>query len=200
MRSSSNIFVIAWHQADGSLPIFNKSSSRSSNICLITHNVPRKRQKTPRCRVHLANRTGRRTRHGTDTIVPGKYDNQPEKKKVQNVTGEKEKKTRLTKKQKYQFPQARPLSTREQAQVDAYRALREKFHEGPDYSVLEVASSAARKGDQNRALFDPFNGMPSYSGRYQRKKRTIPDLRRRGFGWFHPFNPGCVHVRWLGSC
>ena len=76
----------------------------------------------------------------------------------------------------------RPLDDREQNQVDRYRSLREQFHEGPDYSVLDVAASAARKDSAARAHFDPFYGMPSYSDRYQRKKRMVPKIQGRYFG------------------
>lgn len=73
------------------------------------------------------------------------------------------------------------LTPREQLQVDLYRSLRERFHEGPYYSVLDVASSSAKKGSAARANYDPFHGMPSYSGRYQKKKRTLPKLQGRPY-------------------
>lgn len=78
------------------------------------------------------------------------------------------------------------LNAREQRQVDRYRQLREQFHEGPYYSVLDAASSSAKKGSAARANYDPFHGMPSYSGRYQKKKRTIPKLQGR------PYSE-CIH-------
>ncbi|OJJ48902.1 hypothetical protein ASPZODRAFT_60873 [Penicilliopsis zonata CBS 506.65] len=82
---------------------------------------------------------------------------------------------------KYSVPPARLLSAREQLQVDQYRELRERHHEGPYYSVLDVAASAARKGSAARAHFDPFHGMPSYSRRYQKKKRALPRLQGRTY-------------------
>lgn len=47
--------------------------------------------------------------------------------------------------------------------------------------MLDAVSSTAKKDTAERANFDPFHGMPSYSGRYQKKQRKIPDLRGRSF-------------------
>ncbi|KAI9924481.1 hypothetical protein MW887_007108 [Aspergillus wentii] len=82
---------------------------------------------------------------------------------------------------KYTVPHARLLKPQEQIQVDYYRDLRERYHEGPYYSVLNAASSAAKKGSAARAHFDPFNGMPTYSGKYQKKRRTIPKIQGREY-------------------
>jgi DNA-directed RNA polymerase III subunit RPC7 len=84
--------------------------------------------------------------------------------------------------QKYTVPRARPLTAREQIQVDLYRQLRERFHDGPYYSVLKSDSSSAKKDSSARAEFDPFHGMPSYSGRYQKKRRAAPNLKGRPYG------------------
>lgn len=82
---------------------------------------------------------------------------------------------------KYSVPIARPLNQREQIQVDLYRALRERFHEGPDYSVLGVAGLEAKGDSKAKAQIDPFHSMPAYSGRYQRKRRTAPNMTGRPF-------------------
>ncbi|KAJ5575816.1 hypothetical protein N7535_002742 [Penicillium sp. DV-2018c] len=82
---------------------------------------------------------------------------------------------------KYSVPLARKLSLAEQSQVDYYRRLREGFHEGPYYSVLDASSTNAKKGSAARANFDPFHGMPTYSGRYQKKRRTIPKITGRSY-------------------
>ncbi|KAJ5177019.1 uncharacterized protein N7482_002896 [Penicillium canariense] len=80
----------------------------------------------------------------------------------------------------YVVPLARKLSPTEQSAVNHYRHLRERFHEGPYYSVLDTSSSSAKKGSVARANFDPFHGMPSYSGRYQKKRRTLPKVANIG--------------------
>jgi DNA-directed RNA polymerase III subunit RPC7 len=83
---------------------------------------------------------------------------------------------------KYTVPFARKLSPAEQSQVDYYRHLRESFNEGPYYSVLDASSSNAKKGSVARVNFDPFHGMPTYSGRYQKKRRTLPRIAGRSYG------------------
>ncbi|KAJ5104466.1 hypothetical protein NUU61_001813 [Penicillium alfredii] len=82
---------------------------------------------------------------------------------------------------KYVVPLARKLNPREQSQVDYYRGLRERFHEGPYYSVLDASSSTAKKGSAARVNFDPFHGMPTYSGRYQKKRRTLPKISGQSY-------------------
>jgi len=84
--------------------------------------------------------------------------------------------------QKYNVPHAKKLTPREQSEVDRYRKLREMIHEGPYYTVIDIAASAAKKGSAARAQFDPFYGMPSYSERYQKKRRTLPTLSGRPYG------------------
>ncbi|KAL2865620.1 DNA-directed RNA polymerase III subunit C31 [Aspergillus lucknowensis] len=82
---------------------------------------------------------------------------------------------------KYAVPRARPISDREQVQVNLYRTLRERFHDGPYYSVLGVSSESNGYSASSKANFDPFNGMPSYSGKYQKKKRLVPRLQGRPY-------------------
>ncbi|KAL5043918.1 DNA-directed RNA polymerase III, subunit Rpc31 [Aspergillus fruticulosus] len=82
---------------------------------------------------------------------------------------------------KYNIPRPRPLSAREQTQVDLYRSLRERFHDGPYYSILGVSAGAAGYTGSSKANFDPFNGMQSYSGKYQKKKRLVPKIQGRPY-------------------
>ncbi|KAJ5994974.1 hypothetical protein N7481_001951 [Penicillium waksmanii] len=76
----------------------------------------------------------------------------------------------------YVVPLARKLSPREQSSTNYYRSLRERYHEGAYYSVIDVSASNSKKGSSNRTNFDPFHGMPSYAGRYQKKRRTVPKI------------------------
>ncbi|KAJ5921259.1 III C31 subunit of DNA-directed RNA polymerase [Penicillium verhagenii] len=82
--------------------------------------------------------------------------------------------------QAFTVPWARKLSAKEQNEVDHYRTLRERDQEGPHYSVLDSSSSSAKKGSAARVNFDPFTGMPSYSGRYQKKRRMLPQIEPTG--------------------
>ncbi|QKX60952.1 uncharacterized protein TRUGW13939_08098 [Talaromyces rugulosus] len=81
----------------------------------------------------------------------------------------------------YELPRAGILQIRERGEVDHYRALRENFHNGPYYAVVNAASTTAKKGTKERAQFDPFHGMESYSTRYQKRKRTIPNISDREY-------------------
>ncbi|WEW56551.1 DNA-directed RNA polymerase III subunit C31 [Emydomyces testavorans] len=77
---------------------------------------------------------------------------------------------------KYKVPRAKPLSPLEAPQVDHYRKLREKIHNGPFYTVLSGPPSYGRGGPPARAQFDPFQGMATYGQRYLKKARTLPKL------------------------
>ncbi|EED12992.1 conserved hypothetical protein [Talaromyces stipitatus ATCC 10500] len=81
----------------------------------------------------------------------------------------------------YDTPKAEPLSKRERAEVDQYRALRDHFQNGPYYAAVNAASTSAKQGTKERAQFDPFHGMPSYSARYQKRKRTVPKIAGREY-------------------
>jgi DNA-directed RNA polymerase III subunit RPC7 len=83
--------------------------------------------------------------------------------------------------QPYDTPTAEPLQKRERSEVDRYRALRDRFQNGPYYAAVNAASTSAKKGTKERAEFDPFNGMPSYSSRYQKRKRTVPKIAGREY-------------------
>lgn len=88
--------------------------------------------------------------------------------------------------QAYVVPFARKLNPQEQSEVNWGRHFRDRLREGPFFSVLDVTSTSARKGTAARANFDPFNGMPSFSSRYQKKRRTVPtvDPNEREWGEF----------------
>ncbi|KAJ5223531.1 hypothetical protein N7468_008073 [Penicillium chermesinum] len=89
----------------------------------------------------------------------------------------------------YVVPFARKLSAQEQSEVDWGRHLRERLREGPFFSVLDVTSTSARKGTAARANFDPFNGMPSFSSRYQKKRRTVPLIDPNEREWVMRYFP-----------
>jgi DNA-directed RNA polymerase III subunit RPC7 len=84
--------------------------------------------------------------------------------------------------QNYDVPKADKLQPREQREVDRYRALRERFHDGPYHAIVNEASTSAKKDSKLRAQFDPFHGMPSYTEKYRKRKRTIPHLAGREYG------------------
>ncbi|OKL57535.1 hypothetical protein UA08_07114 [Talaromyces atroroseus] len=81
----------------------------------------------------------------------------------------------------YDIPQAEKLDRRERAGVDRYLAHCDQFKNGPYYAVINAASTSAKRGTKERAQFDPFHGMPSYSARYQKRKRTVPKMSGRNY-------------------
>ncbi|KAL6718645.1 DNA-directed RNA polymerase III subunit C31 [Lecanora helva] len=67
-----------------------------------------------------------------------------------------------------------PLTEDEKRTIKNYKTLREKIHDGPHFTVLPENVRTAKPGqkpDTAAAAFDPFDGMPKYSDRYQRKKK-----------------------------
>ncbi|KAK2766054.1 hypothetical protein FQN54_007569 [Arachnomyces sp. PD_36] len=78
---------------------------------------------------------------------------------------------------KYKVPRAEQLTPLEQSQVDYYRSLREKIHDGPYYTVL--GNDSFEKN--SREHFDPFQGMPTYGERFRKKTRTLPKLTGRPY-------------------
>lgn len=76
----------------------------------------------------------------------------------------------------------KPLSDDEIERVNDYLAFREAIHNGPLYAVLQTNSFTDDKGRLNkRAGFDPFTGMEKYSARFDKPKRTMPDLSKRTY-------------------
>ena len=67
--------------------------------------------------------------------------------------------------------------------VNHYRHFRTLVRDGPLYTVLDPSQLTDEHGKTNkRSGFDPFDSMPSYSKRYQKPKRLLPDLSTRPYG------------------
>ncbi|KAJ9649638.1 DNA-directed RNA polymerase III subunit C31 [Coniosporium apollinis] len=95
---------------------------------------------------------------------------------------------RLTHDQQIPPPIAKPPRRLERIQVAHYRALRERIHEGPLYTVLgdnvrvgKTGSSAPSAAAAAAATFDPFEGMPTYTQKYKKQRRKIPRLDMRPY-------------------
>jgi len=83
------------------------------------------------------------------------------------------------------FKVPRPIDANELASVKSYLRFRERVHNGPYYSVLQSSNLTDDKGKvHKRAGFDPFNDQEKYTAKYERKKRTVPDLTTRDYGKF----------------
>ncbi|KAK2742346.1 hypothetical protein FQN57_005434 [Myotisia sp. PD_48] len=82
---------------------------------------------------------------------------------------------------KYAVPVPGKLSVVDISRVEHYRQLREAIHDGPYYTVLSGPPSWNKKGHSVRAQFDPFQGMATYSERYMKKTRALPELSAISF-------------------
>lgn len=82
----------------------------------------------------------------------------------------------------YKVPAARPLTAKEKDQIARFRRLRDSIHNGPLYTVLGDNVRVGKSGNKPAASFNPFEGMPKYSQRYTKKRRTIPKLDTRPYG------------------
>lgn len=81
-------------------------------------------------------------------------------------------------------PIAEPPSSYEKRIVAHYRTLRARIHDGPFYTVLDSSARISKTGQRSppAAHFDPFDGRPTYSQRFVRKRNTLPRLSTRPFG------------------
>jgi len=94
--------------------------------------------------------------------------------------------TSLTLFQPYQPPVADPPNAEERRIVHHYRTLRARIHDGPFYTILgsDVRISKSRPNGGRSpvaAHFDPFEGQPTYTQKYKRKRNTLPRLSTRPF-------------------
>lgn len=75
----------------------------------------------------------------------------------------------------------KPLSKDEKIQVARFRALRTQIHEGPLYTVLGDHVRVGKPTASSAATFDAFEGMPTYSQKYTKRRRRIPKLDTRPY-------------------
>lgn len=79
-------------------------------------------------------------------------------------------------------PIAPPPRHDEKIAVARYRALRERIHEGPLYTVLGDHSRVTKSRSTSSAVvLDPFQGMPTYGQKYKKQRRKIPRLDTRPY-------------------
>ncbi|KAL8732258.1 MAG: hypothetical protein Q9166_002830 [cf. Caloplaca sp. 2 TL-2023] len=74
-----------------------------------------------------------------------------------------------------------PLTESEKAQVAAFRSFRTRIHEGPFYTILDNDARVGKTAKPSPANFDPFEGMPTYSQKYIKKRRRLPKLSARPY-------------------
>lgn len=83
----------------------------------------------------------------------------------------------------------KPLTAFESDSVESYRHFRDQMRNGPLYTVLEPSAFTDEQGKVNKhSGEDPFESMPTYSARYKKAKRTLPDLSHLFYGEDSPEN------------
>ena len=80
------------------------------------------------------------------------------------------------------LPVPRPLSKSEVSSARHYLSFRARSHASPYFATLDSASLTDEKGKvSKRAGFDPFNDQESYSKKFQKKVRTVPEMGGREY-------------------
>lgn len=80
------------------------------------------------------------------------------------------------------LPILKPLSPAEVASVDKFLEFRNRTRRGPLFATLDPSSLTDKNGKvQPRAGFDPFNDQEAYTSKFQKKKRTVPDVASQDF-------------------
>ncbi|KAK1723683.1 DNA-directed RNA polymerase III, subunit Rpc31, partial [Colletotrichum acutatum] len=95
----------------------------------------------------------------------------------------------------YAIPTAKPVTDHEQANVNAFLLFRRQFQDGPLYTRKRTwgmdptntrkfygqEQVNAKYGVRTRATADPFNAVPTYSQKFTRPERALPDFGGRPF-------------------
>ena len=84
--------------------------------------------------------------------------------------------------QAYHPTPPKPLSKTEKRQVQHFLAFRKRVHDGPHYTILDEEHQVGKPKRKAAAVFDPFEGMPTYTHRYIKRRRTLPKLDDRSYG------------------
>jgi hypothetical protein len=91
-------------------------------------------------------------------------------------------------------PRTRPLTSAEHAHIDHYRRLRQKLHDSALYTILDPSARIQKPGEltgawkphaqvgSKKAMASPFETMATYSHKYKKRRRTMPELDEREYG------------------
>jgi DNA-directed RNA polymerase III subunit RPC7 len=92
------------------------------------------------------------------------------------------------------IPRTRLSTSAEHAHIDHYRRLRQKLHDSPLYTILDPSARIQKPGELTgawkphaqiggkKAVANPFETMATYSHKYKKRRRTMPELDNRGYG------------------
>ncbi|RDW77235.1 hypothetical protein BP6252_05288 [Coleophoma cylindrospora] len=93
----------------------------------------------------------------------------------------------------YKVPIPAPVTEKERKEIKHYKDLQDQIHQGPLYTQPSKRDPNApaktysedqfneRYGVKSKADVDPFTGVPTYTQKYEQKKRVIPELSGRPF-------------------
>ncbi|KAK4644166.1 DNA-directed RNA polymerase III subunit C31 [Podospora bellae-mahoneyi] len=93
----------------------------------------------------------------------------------------------------WNVPKPPTLTKKEEKQLDYFLIFREQAHDSPLYTEPPPRSKDSRKraygqaqinsryADESKATIDPFTAIETYSKRFERKKRTLPDFSNLPF-------------------
>jgi DNA-directed RNA polymerase III subunit RPC7 len=70
------------------------------------------------------------------------------------------------------------ITEKERIEVARYRSNRTAIRDGPLYTILGDNPGTSNRG---ASQVDPFEGVQTYSKRYERKQRQLPRLEGRPF-------------------
>lgn len=93
----------------------------------------------------------------------------------------------------YKVPIPAPVTEKERKEIKHYKDLQDQIHQGSLYTQPSKRDPNApaktysedqfneRYGVKSKADVDPFTGVPTYTQKYEQKKRVIPELSGRPF-------------------
>ncbi|KAK0663466.1 DNA-directed RNA polymerase III, subunit Rpc31 [Cercophora samala] len=104
----------------------------------------------------------------------------------------------------WDVPKPPTLTKKEEKQLDYFLIFREQAHDSPLYTEPPPRSKDSRRraygqaqinsryADESKATIDPFTAIDTYSKRFERKKRTLPDFSNLPFA--KEFFPAELHA------
>ncbi|KAK4170953.1 DNA-directed RNA polymerase III, subunit Rpc31 [Triangularia setosa] len=104
----------------------------------------------------------------------------------------------------WDVPKPPTLIKKEEKQLDYFLIFREQAHDSPLYTEPPPRTEGSRRraygqdqinsryADESKATIDPFTAVETYSKRFERKKRTLPDFSNLPFA--KEFFPPELHL------
>ncbi|KAF2398307.1 hypothetical protein EJ06DRAFT_99888 [Trichodelitschia bisporula] len=92
----------------------------------------------------------------------------------------------LTPEKETTTPIAPPANLAERQGLSYFRSLRSRIRQGPLHVVLagnnsRITKSGPQQPSKIKSKYNPFEGMPVYTAKYSKPKRTVPGLKARTY-------------------